>query len=135
MTIKRKIALTTGTRAEYGILRPIINKINESKKLKLQLLVSGMHLSKKHGNTISEIKNDNFPIHGTINMIPSTDSNYAMAIALGKGVIQFAQIFKESKPDINIILGDSNFNSSADINNDEVIDVLDIVQLVNIILS
>jgi len=106
LTIKRKIALTTGTRAEYGILRPIINKINESKKLKLQLLVSGMHLSKKHGNTISEIKNDNFPIHGTINMIPSTDSNYAMAIALGKGVIQFAQIFKESKPDINIILGD-----------------------------
>jgi len=104
--MKRKITLTTGTRAEYGILRPVINNIKNSKKLELQLLVAGMHLSKKHGNTISEIKHDKFRIHGKIKMIPKTDSNHAMAIALGKGIIQFADIFKKLKPDINLILGD-----------------------------
>ncbi len=104
--MKRKITLTTGTRAEYGILRPVINDIKNSKKLELQLLVSGMHLSKKHGNTISEIKHDQFPIHGKIKMMPKTDSNHAMAIALGEGVIQFANIFKKLKPDINLVLCD-----------------------------
>jgi len=104
--MKRKITITTGTRADYGILRPVINGIKNNKKLELQLLVSGMHLSKKHGNTILEIKHDKFPIHGKIKMIPKTDSNYAMAITLGEGVIQFAEIFKKLKPDINLILGD-----------------------------
>lgn len=104
--MKRKIALTTGTRAEYGILRPLMYEIKNSKKLELKLLVSGMHFSKKHGNTISEIKRDKFPITGRINMIPKTDSNYAMAIALGEGVIRFARIFNKIKPDINLVLGD-----------------------------
>jgi GDP/UDP-N,N'-diacetylbacillosamine 2-epimerase (hydrolysing) len=104
--MKRKITITTGTRADYGILRPIINRIKDSSKLELQLLVSGMHLSKKHGNTILEIKNDKFPIHGKIKMFPRTDSNHSMAITLGEGIIQFANIFKKLKPDINLILGD-----------------------------
>ena len=104
--MKRKITITTGTRADYGILRPIINRIKDSSKLELQLLVSGMHLSKKHGNTILEIKNDKFPIHGKIKMFPRTDSNHSMAITLGEGIIQFANIFKKLKPDINLVLGD-----------------------------
>ena len=54
--MKRKISVTTGTRAEYGLLRPILNEIKKNPNLELILIVTGMHLSKKHGNTIDIIK-------------------------------------------------------------------------------
>ncbi len=104
--MKRKITITTGTRAEYGILRPIISKVLENKKLELQLIVCGMHLSKKYGETVNEIKKDGFPIVAKVNMIPKGDLNFHMADALGTGIIQFAKIFRKIKPDINLILGD-----------------------------
>lgn len=103
---KRKILVTTGTRAEYGILRPVLQAINESKKLQLYLVVTGTHLSKKHGYTINEIKKDGFKIFATINMIPRGDTNYFMSEAIGKGIVAFSEIFKKVKPDINLILGD-----------------------------
>ena len=106
MNKKRKICVTTGTRAEYGLLKPILNEISKSKKLDLYLIVTGMHLSKKHGYTISEIINDGFSVYSKIEMIPKGNSSYFMANSLGKGVIEFSQIFKKLKPDINLILGD-----------------------------
>ena len=60
MLKRRKILVTTGTRAEYGILRPVLKKINDSKKLELLLVVTGTHNSKKYGMTINEIKKDKF---------------------------------------------------------------------------
>lgn len=104
--IKKKITVTTGTRAEYGILRPVLKEISSNKKLKLYLIVAGMHLSRKHGLTINEIKKDGFKIQAIINMIPKGNSTYDMAQSLGKGVMDFAKIFHKIKPDINLILGD-----------------------------
>ncbi len=54
--MKRKISVTTGTRAEYGILRPVLKTISKSKQLDLYIIVTGMHLSKKYGMTVNEIK-------------------------------------------------------------------------------
>ena len=65
---KRKITVTTGTRADYGLLRPILNSISSSKNLDLFLIVTGMHLSKKYGLTINEIKKDGFKISASFNM-------------------------------------------------------------------
>lgn len=104
--MKRKITVTTGSRSEYGILRPVIHEISKSKKLELYLIVSGMHLSRKHGLTVNEIKYDGFKIHETVNMLPEGDSTFYMSKALGKGVLEFSTIFNKLKPDINIILGD-----------------------------
>ena len=104
--MKRKITVTTGTRAEYGILRPVIEKIKKSKKLELYLIVSGMHLSTKFGKTINEIKHDGFKISSTVVMTPTNDSLYHSAISLGDGIVSFSKIFKKIKPDINLILGD-----------------------------
>ena len=59
---KIKITVTTSTRADYGILRPLLKKIKDSKKLELILIVTGSHLSKNHGNTIEEIIEDRFEI-------------------------------------------------------------------------
>jgi len=103
---KRKILVTTGTRAEYGILRPILHQIMKSKKLELILVVTGTHLSKKHGYTIDEIKKDNFPINAKISMIPKDDTNYSMSIVLGEGIVRFSKVLKKFNPDINLILGD-----------------------------
>ena len=104
--MKRRISVTTGTRAEYGILRPVLQKIQASKKLQLHLIVTGTHLSKKHGLTINEIKKDGFQIHASIDMTPKGDSAYFMATTLGKSIVEFSKVFKNLKPDINLVLGD-----------------------------
>jgi len=104
--MKRKITVTTGTRAEYGILRPVLHAILKSKKLDLYLIVAGMHLSKKHGMTKNEIRKDRFKIFDTVEMMPISDSTHSVSTALGKGIAKFSKIFKKLQPDINLILGD-----------------------------
>jgi len=104
--LKKKITVTTGTRAEYGLLRSILQQISQSKKLELYLIVTGTHLSKQHGNTIKEIKKDGLKIFTTFDMLPKGDDNYHMAEIVGKGIIHFAKVFKKIKPDLNLILGD-----------------------------
>jgi len=104
--MKKKITVTTGTRSEYGILRPLLNEISRSNKLELHLLVAGMHLSKKHGLTINEIQKDGFPIYAKIKMLPKGNFPYHMSIALGEGILEFSKIFKKIKPDLNLVLGD-----------------------------
>ena len=66
MTIKRKIAVVTGTRAEYGLLKPVLFEISKSKKLDLFLIVTGMHLSTKYGLSINEINIDGFKLYHKI---------------------------------------------------------------------
>ena len=60
--MKRKIIVTTGTRSEFGLLRSVLEEISKSKKLELFLIVAGMHLSKKYGNTINEITKEGFKL-------------------------------------------------------------------------
>jgi len=103
--MKRRILVTTGTRAEYGILRPLLFGLN-NKKIELFLVVTGTHLSKKHGYTINEIKKDGFKISASFKMLPRDDTNYSMAVELGKATISFSKIFKKIKPDINLLIGD-----------------------------
>ena len=100
--MKRTIAVTTGSRSEYGILRPILQEIIKSKKLQLYLIVSGMHLSKKYGMTINAIRQDGFKIDATVNMIPRSDSTFEISRALGKGILEFSRIFNKQKLDINL---------------------------------
>ena len=68
--IKRKICVTTGTRSEYGLLRPVLTELKKNKKIDLILIVTGMHLSSKYGNTIDLIKKDGFKISYKFPMIP-----------------------------------------------------------------
>lgn len=104
--MKRKICVTTGTRADYGLLKPILTGITQSKKLELYLIVTGMHLSKRHGMTINEIKKDGFRICAKIPMVQKDDSNYSITKELGNAVVSFAKTFHKIQPDINLILGD-----------------------------
>jgi len=104
--MKKKILVTTGTRSEYGILRPLLNELKISSKIELILIVTGTHLSKKHGYTINEIKKDGFKIDAKVTMIPKILDKKNLTKEIGRGIIQFTDIFSKFKPDINIIFGD-----------------------------
>ena len=103
---KRRIIITTGTRAEYGLLRPVLEKILKNKNLQLFLIVTGTHLSKKHGMTINEIRKDGFKIFQTMKFLPKENTNFHTAKSIGNSIINFAKIFNKIKPDINVVLGD-----------------------------
>ena len=103
---KRKITVTTGARADYGLLRPILSEISSSKNLDLFLIVTGMHLSKKYGLTINEIKKDGFKISTYFNMLQKGNSKHLVSRAIGKAVVEFSNFFNKIQPDINVILGD-----------------------------
>ena len=104
--MKRLIAVTTGTRAEYGILRPLLHEINQNKKLGLLLVVTGSHLSKDHGMSIKEIINDRFKITIKINMKQNGNDPFDSTISIGNAISDFAKFFRKFKPDINVVLGD-----------------------------
>ena len=104
--MKQKILVTTGSRSEYGILLPLLKELKKNPKIDLILVVTGTHLSKKHGYTINEIKKDGFRINATLKITPNCLDNLHLTKAIGKGVIQFAEIFSKFKPDINFIMGD-----------------------------
>lgn len=102
----KRISITTGTRADYGFLIPILKQISKTPDLKYYLIVSGMHLSKKYGYTINQILKDNFKIYAKIYSSPSGNTPYHVSKALGKSVMSFSDIFQKLKPDVNIIFGD-----------------------------
>ncbi len=79
----RKIAVVTGTRAEYGLMYWIIKSIHEAPDLELQLIVTGMHLSPEFGMTVKEIENDSFPIAERVEMLLSSDTEIAIATSMG----------------------------------------------------
>ena len=103
---KRKICVVTGTRAEYGLLRWLMDGINKSTKLDLQIVATGMHLSPEFGLTYQEIENDGFKIDKKIEMLLSADTPSSISKSTGLGLIGFSDAFCELNPDIVIVLGD-----------------------------
>jgi len=102
----KKICVITGTRAEYGLLRWVIENIRQSSFLELQLLVTGTHLSPEFGMTIDSIESDGFMVDRKIEMLLSSDTAVGVTKSLGLGIIGFADAFLELKPDLVLILGD-----------------------------
>lgn len=104
--MRKSICVVTGTRAEYGLLKPVISRIVADESLDLKLVVTGMHLSPEFGSTYKEIEKDGFPIDEKIEVILSSDTNAAMSKAVGLAIISFSDYFKRIKPDMVVILGD-----------------------------
>jgi UDP-N-acetylglucosamine 2-epimerase (non-hydrolysing)/GDP/UDP-N,N'-diacetylbacillosamine 2-epimerase (hydrolysing) len=108
----RKIAVFTGSRAEYGLLYWVIKGISESKDAELQLMVGGMHLSPEFGKTVSQIDSDGFIIKDKIEFLISSDSAVGISKSIGLAIISACEAFERNKPDILVILGD-RFESMA----------------------
>ena len=102
---KRKICIITGSRAEYGLLYWLIKEVKADQDLKLQLIVTGMHLSKEFGLTYKEIEKD-FKINKKINIQLYSDTSLGISRSMSVAQNFFAKAFHELKPDIIVVLGD-----------------------------
>ena len=104
--MKRKIAVVTTSRAEYGLLYWLIKEIQSDQALTLQLLVGGMHLSPEFGLTVSQVEQDGFCIDAKIEFLLSSDSGVGVGKSMGLAVISFVDALDRLNPDILVLLGD-----------------------------
>lgn len=104
--MRRKICVFTGTRAEYGLLNPLIKALKKEKSIELQILVSGMHLSPEFGLTYKEIENDGITINEKIEILLSSDTAVGLSKGIGLGLISFSEAYQRLKPNIIVIVGD-----------------------------
>lgn len=102
----RKICVITGTRAEYGLLRWVMQGIKDDAELMLQVIATGMHLSPEFGLTYQAIEQDGFQIDRKVEMLTSSDTGVGIAKAMGLGMIGFADALYELRPDLIVVLGD-----------------------------
>lgn len=102
----KKIAVFTGTRAEYGLLYWLMKEIESDQDLELQLIVSGMHLSPEFGYTLDTIEKDGFRVSEKVEMLLSSATDVGVAKSIGLGVIGFADALDRLRPDCLIVLGD-----------------------------
>ncbi|MCR9203345.1 MAG: UDP-N-acetylglucosamine 2-epimerase [Halobacteriovoraceae bacterium] len=101
-----KVCVITGARSEYGLLTPLLKKIDEDHKTELQLVVTGMHLSEKFGYTIGKIKADGFKISAEVPLSVEYNEKYELGKNLGDGLREFSNSLEVLKPDVVIIMGD-----------------------------
>ena len=102
----KKICVVTGTRAEYGLLSPLIQKIAADEELELQLVATGMHLSPEFGLTVDLIEKDGFELSDKIEILLSSDSAIGISKSMGLANISFAETFERLQPDMIVLLGD-----------------------------
>jgi UDP-hydrolysing UDP-N-acetyl-D-glucosamine 2-epimerase len=103
---KRKIAVVTGARSEYGLLYWPLKELQQNPEFELQLIVTGAHLIKELGYTVQEIEKDGFPIHAKVEILENEDSPLAISRSIGRAVSGIAKVLDHLKPDILLILGD-----------------------------
>jgi UDP-N-acetylglucosamine 2-epimerase (non-hydrolysing)/GDP/UDP-N,N'-diacetylbacillosamine 2-epimerase (hydrolysing) len=102
----RKIAVVTGTRAEYGLLYPLLLEIQEEPEFELQIIVTGMHLAPEFGLTYQTIEADGFSIAAKVEMLLSSDTAAGITKSMGLALIGFADCFQRLQPDLLVVLGD-----------------------------
>lgn len=102
----KKVCVVTGTRAEYGLLKPVIDKIHHAEDLELQLVATGMHLSPEFGLTYKEIEADGYPVTDKVEMLLSSDTSVGITKSMAVALMGFGECFERLKPDMVVILGD-----------------------------
>lgn len=104
--MSRKICVITGARADYGLVRWVMQGIKDDPELKLQVIAAGMHLSPEFGRTYREIEKDGFQVDRKVEMLTSSDTAVGIAKSMGLGLIGFADALNDLKPDLIVVLGD-----------------------------
>ncbi len=104
--MSRKICVVTGSRAEYGLLRWVMEGIRAAPDLQLQLVATGMHLSPEFGLSWREIERDGFVIDRKVETLLSSDTAVGIATSMGLGLIGFGEALQQLQPDLLLLLGD-----------------------------
>jgi GDP/UDP-N,N'-diacetylbacillosamine 2-epimerase (hydrolysing) len=106
LSMKRKICIVTGSRAEYGLLRNIIKLIKLEPTMQLQIITTGSHLTEKFGSTYKEILEDGLNIDFKIDILSEVINEQTTSIAMGKVQAGMSKILQETKPDLLLVVGD-----------------------------
>jgi len=104
--MSRKICIITGTRAEFGLLRWLMQEVQNEPNLELQVIATGMHLSPEFGLTYLEVEQAGFEINAKVEMLLSADTATAVTKSMGLGLIGFADAYSRLSPDLIVVLGD-----------------------------
>ena len=107
--MSRKVAVMTGTRADFGLLRPLIAELDSRSDVTLQLIATGTHLSAEHGNTAREIEAAGFSIAAAVSIWSESsahDSALGTAIDTGNAVAEFSRTLTALQPEVVVVLGD-----------------------------
>lgn len=104
--MKLNIAVVTGSRADYGILWPLLQLLAKDSDFSLSLYVTGMHLSPEFGATVEWIERDGFSVQERVEMLLASDTPASIGKSMGLGTIGFAQAFARWQPDVLVVLGD-----------------------------
>lgn len=102
----KNITIITSTRAEYGLLRPVIQKVAAAQDLQLQLVVTGAHLCARFGNTVQEIEADGLPIVARLPIFEEENPNEPVALTIARTITVFDGYFAAHRPDAVLLLGD-----------------------------
>lgn len=104
--MKAQIAIVTTSRADYGLLCPLLSQLNQFPNWEFGLLVTGGHLSDDQGNTIQQIHKDGWPIWECIPMNSTSDNADGISQSIAKGIEGFSRYFHKKPPALLIVLGD-----------------------------
>lgn len=104
--MRKKVCIVTAARSEYGVLRWVIDDVHNDNDLKLQLVVTGAHLSAEQGHTYKFIEQDGYPIAEKVPVLLPSDDNVSIAKTMGNCSISMADTFNRLKPDLVVVLGD-----------------------------
>lgn len=102
----KKICVVTTTRAEYGLLYPLIQRLLACREWETQLVVTGTHLEPEFGNTYQEVEGDGIPIFAKIPILVPGDDGVAVSRTMARALIGFAEYFSQERPDLLLLLGD-----------------------------
>jgi len=104
----KKIAVVTATRAEYGLLQPVIKELRkfENESLKVELIVTGTHLSEKYGNTRLEIKQANVRVDQVIEIPIDSENELSISQNQADTLVKFTKLFLENRYHALVLLGD-----------------------------
>jgi GDP/UDP-N,N'-diacetylbacillosamine 2-epimerase (hydrolysing) len=103
---RRRVCVVTGTRADYGLLYPVLKKIKKSPEIDLQLVATSAHLSSEFGLTFKQIESDGFFIDAKLNNLNNSDTKSSIVKSSGKVIILLSDCFEKLNPSIVLILGD-----------------------------
>jgi GDP/UDP-N,N'-diacetylbacillosamine 2-epimerase (hydrolysing) len=104
--MKKTICILTATRAEYGLLKPLLCKLNQCENFNTKIVVTGAHLSPEFGLTYQEVEKDGLVIDEKIEILLSADTPSSISKSMGLALIGFADYFQKLNPDLLVVLGD-----------------------------
>jgi UDP-hydrolysing UDP-N-acetyl-D-glucosamine 2-epimerase len=102
----RRICVVSGSRADFGLLRPLLCELQAATDVQLQIVATGSHLSALHGATVQEISACGFKVDETVDMLLAADNRHAVGLSLGLGVMGLTGALSRLAPDVLVLLGD-----------------------------